>query len=228
MWSRVLTKLGQFPLVAAFLRSLFVALNQVSYRAIVRLATAMEGGDHPKHRLTRYHDFFIENVADGQRVLDVGCGTGRVLQKIAAKVKSPVVGVDISKDNCAKATANLSGVANASVICADIYSYSEEGGYDVIILSNVLEHLQNRVGILAQLLSRFRPHYFLIRIPMYERDWLVAYKKELGKEWRLDSTHVTEYTEESLRRELSDASLRIESIRFRWGEMYVKAVPISC
>jgi len=27
-------------------------------------------GEHPKHRLMRYHDFFIENIADGQRVID--------------------------------------------------------------------------------------------------------------------------------------------------------------
>ena len=31
-------------------------------------------GEHPKHKLTRYHDFFIEHIADGAHVLDVGCG----------------------------------------------------------------------------------------------------------------------------------------------------------
>src|SRR5439155_11890257 len=31
-----------------------------------------EGGIHPKHRLTRYHDFFVDRVKAGERVLDIG------------------------------------------------------------------------------------------------------------------------------------------------------------
>ncbi len=40
-------------------------------------------GEHPKHQLTKYHAFFIEHVADGQRILDVGCGYGAVARSIA-------------------------------------------------------------------------------------------------------------------------------------------------
>ena len=31
-------------------------------------------GIHPKHRLTNYHNFFIDRINDGEVVLDVGCG----------------------------------------------------------------------------------------------------------------------------------------------------------
>ena len=52
-------------------------------------------GEHPKHRLMRYHDFFIENIADGEKVIDIGCGYGAVARSIArARPGSIVMGVD--------------------------------------------------------------------------------------------------------------------------------------
>jgi hypothetical protein len=60
---------------------------------------------------------------------------------------------------------------------------------------------------------------------MFEREWLVPYKKELGIEWRLDSTHRIEYTEDEFRKELAESGLDLQKIIFKWGEMYVVAVP---
>ena len=41
-------------------------------------AMAFGNGIHPKHRLTDYHDFFVENIEDKETVIDVGCGYGAV------------------------------------------------------------------------------------------------------------------------------------------------------
>ncbi len=43
-------------------------------RALNRLAIVYDGGVHAKHRLMRYHDFFVERISPGEHVLDVGCG----------------------------------------------------------------------------------------------------------------------------------------------------------
>ena len=42
-------------------------------------AVAMGAGVHPKHRLTRYHDFFVQHIPADARVLDIGCGVGAVV-----------------------------------------------------------------------------------------------------------------------------------------------------
>tara|TARA_Y100001960_G_scaffold321521_2_gene396435 strand:+ start:248 stop:400 length:153 start_codon:yes stop_codon:yes gene_type:complete len=42
-----------------------------------------------------------------------------------------------------------------------------------------------------------------------------------------DSTHYTEYTEESLQVELAEADLKILELRAEWGELYVSAVPLG-
>ena len=72
--------------------------------------------------------------------------------------------------------------------------------FDVIILSNVLEHIENRIEFL-QKIKNLAPK-ILIRVPMINRDWITLYKKELGVEWRLDKTHYIEYTLESSKQKL--------------------------
>jgi hypothetical protein len=93
------------------------------------------------------------------------------------------------------------------------------------MLSNVLEHLDRRPELLRYLNENFRPKIFLIRVPMFEQEWLVPYKKELGIESRLDSTHKTEHTEDEFCKELAKANLKYTEKIFKWGEMYAVAVP---
>jgi 2-polyprenyl-3-methyl-5-hydroxy-6-metoxy-1,4-benzoquinol methylase len=93
---------------------------------------------------------------------------------------------------------------------------------DVIILSNVLEHLPNRPPFLQKVQQRIKPDRFLIRVPLFERDWRVPLKKELGVEWRLDLTHETEYTQESFAEEMAEAGLKIKHQEVRWGEIWAE------
>jgi hypothetical protein len=64
---------------------------------------------------------------------------------------------------------------------------------------------------------------FLIRVPAFDREWRVPWKKELGVEWRLDPTHETEYTLPQLEAELREAGLRVADCVTRWGEYWVRA-----
>ncbi len=48
----------------------------------------------------------------------------------------------------------------------------------VIVLSNVLEHVENRNEFLLRLILIC--NRFLIRVPMVNRDWFVLYKRERG------------------------------------------------
>ncbi|MCW5875598.1 MAG: hypothetical protein KIS85_01830, partial [Anaerolineales bacterium] len=59
--------------------------------------------------------------------------------------------------------------------------------------------------------------------PSFERDWRVAYKRELGVEWRLDEDHKTEYTIEQFHQELAEAGLEIVHLESCWGEIWAEA-----
>jgi glycosyltransferase involved in cell wall biosynthesis len=86
-----------------------------------------------------------------------------------------------------------------------------------------LEHLPERPKFLRSLQKRLKPERYLLRVPLFERDWRVPLKKELGVEWRLDPTHETEYSYESFVYELGRAGLFITYHETRWGEIWCEA-----
>ena len=96
---------------------------------------------------------------------------------------------------------------------------------DVVILSNILEHLPARPFFLKYLQEVAMPSRILIRVPLFERDWRVPLKVELGVDWRLDPTHETEYTLESFASEMEAAGLRLQQQEVRWGEIWAEVIP---
>src|SRR5689334_18715318 len=84
------------------LRELLTMESDVSGQ--IDLAALVYGdGVHVKHRIMRYHDFFVQRVNDRERVLDIGCGYGAVSNSIATRTGAHVVGLDLSADNVQKA-----------------------------------------------------------------------------------------------------------------------------
>ncbi|MBF0358162.1 MAG: class I SAM-dependent methyltransferase [Magnetococcales bacterium] len=180
-------------------------------------------GVHTKHLHTGYHDFFINRVKAGERVLDVGCGTGMLAFDLADKAGGLVLGIDLEEKNITIAKKRFCH-ANVEFVVGDIMQYSDNRPFDIVILSNVLEHLTNRAGFLRQLAQITKSYRFLIRVPLFERDWRIPLKKELAVEWRLDPTHETEYSQESFAQEIDEAGLKITHQEIRWGEIWAYVV----
>ena len=111
------------------------------------------------------------------------------------------------------------------LLVGDVYTWEADREFDVVVLSNVLEHLKDRARLLKRLQSMSRAKRFLIRVPVYQRDWRVALKRELGMEWRLDNTHETEYTVEACAEEMRAAELNILHLEVRWGEIWSELEP---
>lgn len=213
-----------YPPIARKLVKFAFIMHTQSYKLCGMFSSALEkNGLHPKHRLTRYHDFFLDRIEEGMTVLDIGCGNGALLEDIALKTKATTVGVEMSQSNVEAARARLSDLSNIEIMRADIREYCDNRHFDIVVLSNVLEHIEGRVELLKHIKSQFKPKQFLFRVPMFEREWLVPYKKELGIDWRLDPTHVIEHTVDEFYDELAEAGLRVGETIFKWGEIYAVA-----
>lgn len=182
------------------------------------------GGLHPKHHHTRYHDFFVSRVRASERVLDLGCGIGVVAYDVAEKAGSYVVGIDLNAENIAQARRRYPH-PRVEYRVGDVLKELPNRPFDVVILSNILEHLPNRPAFLRRVQEATRSSRLLIRVPLFERDWRVPLKRELGVEWRSDTTHETEYTLESFAEEMAAAGLKITHRDVRWGEIWAEAVP---
>jgi 2-polyprenyl-3-methyl-5-hydroxy-6-metoxy-1,4-benzoquinol methylase len=180
-------------------------------------------GIHTKHRHMKYHDFFVRRVNAEERVLDIGCGIGAVAYDVVEKSQALVVGIDMNANHISIARERFAH-PRLSYILGDALKDLPDEQFDVVILSNVLEHLPERAQFLSRVQKAVHPKRFLIRVPMFERDWRVPLKKELGVEWRLDLTHETEYTPEEFEKEMIDAGLLIAYKEIRWGEIWAEVI----
>lgn len=205
---------------AEALRMLFL-IDAALYPLAGRYAVAYGDGLHTKHRHTGYHDFFVGACDKGERVLEVGCGNGALAHDVATKAGCRVTAVDVNADSIAAAKrAYVDDGVNWQV--ADAAQTLPDGQFDVVILSNVLEHFADRPHLLRRIGESTSAERILIRVPLFDRDWRVPLKKELGVEWRLDPTHETEYTLESFAAEIAQAGLRIAHQQVRWGEIWAE------
>ena len=201
-------------------------LDQRLYHLQGEQAIAYGDGVHPKHRLMRYHDFFVVQVRPGERVLDIGCGIGAVAHDVAAHAGGVVTGIDRNARQIEAARRRYQH-PRLRFIAGDALTDLPAEFFDVVILSNILEHLDDRPAFLRQLAQRVRPGRYLIRVPLFERDWRVPLKRELGVDYYLDPTHCVEYGWEELQRELAQAGLEVARHEIRWGEIWCVSVPAA-
>lgn len=222
MIKKILLKILKHPFFAGFFLQISLKCHNLSYQIAGILSTELEpDGLHPKHRLMKYHDWFTSKIEKDWDVIDIGCGNGALLFDVKSACRS-VTGIDIEEKNIERAKKSHSG-NGISYICADAVNYDFTSKFDAIILSNVLEHIENRIAFLKKIYQNQdenNPPVLLLRVPMITRDWITLYKKETGVEWRLDHTHYTEYTLEQIFDELKKADLAVESYDIQFGEFY--------
>jgi SAM-dependent methyltransferase len=97
---------------------------------------------------------------DPQRVLDLGCGVGRVLVPFA-EISESVVGTDVSESMLAEARRNCArfGITNAELVRSDDALTEVEGTFDLVHSTIVLQHIESERGLdlIARLVERITP-----------------------------------------------------------------------
>ena len=201
-----------------------LALDTALAGLIDETAQRWEGGLHPKHRLTAYHEFFVGRVKQGERVLDVGCGYGAVAFSLASRAGATVTGIDLDPANIAMANARFRH-GGLTFVTGDATREIPGGRFDVVVASNVIEHLERRVDFYRAVQERAQPARWLVRVPMIDRDWRVPLRRELGLPYFSDPTHETEYTRESFEAEVREAGFAIAHLQINWGEIWAELAP---
>lgn len=200
-------------------------LDNHLYAMQTKASISYGDGKHTKHRHLDYHSFFVNRISANERVLDIGCGHGAVAYSVATKTGAAVVGVDFEASSIALAR-EWHQHETLEFREGDALELQDEA-FDVVVLSNVLEHIAYRDEFLKRVQAVTGVQRFLIRVPVFERDWRVPLKAELGVEWRLDPTHETEFTLETFEEETRAGGLKIVYLESRWGEIWAELAPID-
>jgi hypothetical protein len=66
--------------------------------------------------------------------------------------------------------------------------------------------------------------YFLIRVPLFERNWQIPLMRELGIDYFSDIDHKIEHTIVEFKKEMSDSKLIIKEMQTLWGEIWVSCI----
>src|ERR1700712_3693688 len=88
----------------------------------------------------------------GGRLLDIGTGTGRILELLAPRVRQ-ALGIDASKAMIALARARLSGagLSHCAVRLADMYRLPlADQAFDIVVLQMVLHHAEDPAGAVQE------------------------------------------------------------------------------
>jgi ubiquinone/menaquinone biosynthesis C-methylase UbiE len=108
-------------------------------------------------------DFSQIPLRAGMRVLDAGCGNGRHLCESFRTSGVEVVGVDLNREDLSKAGEMLSLMAGEEkrrwiVAQADVTGLPfADGSFDVVICSEVLEHIEDNRAAVAELVRVLMP-----------------------------------------------------------------------
>jgi len=107
-------------------------------------------------------------VPEAGRLIDIGTGTGRVLELLGGRVREGV-GIDASKAMLALARARLAraGLSHCSVRLADMYRLPlEDAGFDVGVMQMVLHYAEQPDAVLAEAARVLRPGGALVVVDL--------------------------------------------------------------
>ncbi len=149
-------------------------------------------------------------------VLDVACGSGVHGAELKRLYGHRVAGVDLSAASIEKAKTRLAEAYVADITHPERYPKFARAKFDIIVFSDILEHVTNPMEVLDRHLALLAPGgHVLISLPNIAI-WSVRFALLFGRfEYQdtgtLDRTHMRFFTRRSLRQFLSDAGLNVEA-----------------
>ena len=99
-------------------------------------------------------------VAFGAKVIEPGCGTGRLTRIIAERIgpKGVVQASDISPKMIEKARGRVEGYSNVQLTCGTIEDATlEPASFDAVICHNVFPHFDDKYAVVTKLCSALKP-----------------------------------------------------------------------
>lgn len=157
------------------------------------------------------------NSFTNKTILDVGCGAGTVSLYLANKGAS-IVGIDISRkaiDSCKKSARILKLKDKTQFICNTIEKIKFRRKFDVIICSEIIEHIPKDKAFLKRIHKLLKKNGLLIlstpsiNAPLYKVGLAQNFDKRVG--------HIRRYSKEQISDLVKKSGFRIEEVKLTEG-----------
>ena len=162
------------------------------------------------------HSFLLQQINSSLTVLDLGCGLGEKSLILAQKAKR-VTGIDYNKSHIDFAQKTFIK-PNLNFLNIDAFEFlkTDTQGFDVLILSHILEHIEDRKEFLIRFKSHFK--WIYIELPDLEASDLNLYRIKLNSNFQYtDDDHVVEYDRKELLKLLEECDLQVIESEYRFG-----------
>lgn len=164
-------------------------------------------------------EFVFEEIVRQSRVLDLGCWTGRLGEKLKKEKGCFVTGVDIDKSALKIAGKRLDFVCQADLDFPEILRKKIKEKFDYVVLTDVLEHLKNPERLLEKLKFFLNANGLLIVSIPNIANWSIRLSLLFGKfnyeeTGILDKTHLRFFTRETAIKLIEESGYTIEKIKF--------------
>jgi 2-polyprenyl-3-methyl-5-hydroxy-6-metoxy-1,4-benzoquinol methylase len=187
-----------------------------------RLAIVDRYGQHARYSARpELLDFLDSWGVNPRRVLDVGCGSGLIGERLLARGAAEVWGIEPSSEAAQTARTRLSHVLESTFPCATV----EGETFDLVVMADVLEHLTDPWAALSHVreLLNADGHLFLSMPNVSHLSVVLALLRgtwDYTDEGLLDRTHMRFFTPRTTRTLVEGAGLvvtRSDSLRLRTG-----------
>lgn len=171
----------------------------------------------------------LEMIPANSRVLEIGCATGALAEYLMKEKACSVTGVELVPEQAEQAIHRGIDVSIGAIDTEKIQNYLDRevesnGGFDVIFLSQVIEHIADPKAILQRIQDWFAPDAILIISTCNIAHWKCRFKLLSGK-WEyeeygiFDKTHLRFFTIKSFRELLGECGYEILDFGFTFEDI---------
>lgn len=122
----------------------------------------------------------------GGRLLEIGSGAGDLLAAAVDLGYDPT-GVEPSESACARARERLGN--RGRIVCGDVGNLTERGYYDVCVIADVIEHVQDPRDFLQRVYDLMRPGGVVVIATPSLQSWSARFMRHRWMEFKTEHLH---------------------------------------